>query len=94
MARVIPQEGEVSRGVGGGEPGADTGLDLGQAGVAPAGAALGGAEARVVGVMLLVGRQVGAPRSIQAVQREDANLGTATVIDKENKIVQFNFNVA
>ena len=94
VAGVIPQEGEVGGGVGRGEPGPDPGLDLGQAAIAPAGAALGGAEARVEGAVLLLRGQVGAPLSIQAVQWEETNLWTPTLIGlQSNQMVQFNFYV-
>ena len=79
VAGVLPQEGEVCGGIWGGESGPDLCLDLGQTCVAPAGAALGGAEARVKGAVLLLRSQVGTPLSVKAVQWEDTNLSTTTL---------------
>ena len=73
VSRVVPEERQVGRG-GCRQLGSDLGLDFGQAGVRPPGGRLGGAVARVVGVVLLFSGQVGAPLCIQTMKRKDTDL--------------------
>lgn len=74
MSRIVPEERQIVWGIRDGELGSNLGLDFSQAGVTPSGSGLGGAESRVVGIVLFFSCQVRAPLCIQAMQREDTDL--------------------